>query len=123
MIMSNRQRYVMLCEEQESTPAPTYRDQLALIRIAEALDVSVSVLTGRNRTPKVVQLRQAAMWLLRQTGLSSTAIGRLLNRDHSTVLYGLRIIEGRRCHDGSLADQLDRLSNPALVRDFTRGTS
>lgn len=36
------------------------------------------------------QARWAVMWALRQRGLSTTRIGMVLRRDHSTVLHGLR---------------------------------
>ncbi len=45
-------------------------------------------LLSRRRTAPVALARQVAMHLLRQEGLTSSHIGQLLHRDHSTVLYG-----------------------------------
>jgi len=53
------------------------------------LGVSREALLGRSRVQHIARARQVAMFLLREeAGLSSPEVGRLLNRDHSTVLYG-----------------------------------
>ena len=45
-------------------------------------------LLSRRRTAPVALARQVAMHLLRQEGLTTSHIGQLLHRDHSTVLHG-----------------------------------
>jgi chromosomal replication initiation ATPase DnaA len=45
-------------------------------------------LLSRRRTAPLVLARQVAMHLLRQEGLTSSHIGQILRRDHSTVLHG-----------------------------------
>lgn len=58
---------------------------------AEAAGANVEQLTSWWRAPKqLVHARWAAMTVLHQRGHSAKQIGRLLNRDHSTVIYGLR---------------------------------
>lgn len=51
-------------------------------------------LYGRSRTRRVVAARQAAMLAVRrQTDMSLSEIGRLFDRDHTTVLHGIRRAE------------------------------
>lgn len=45
---------------------------------------------GRRKTPRVADARAHVIFELRRHGPSLTQLGRLLNRDHSTVLYALR---------------------------------
>lgn len=42
----------------------------------------------------VIQARMAVCWLLRQRGLSTPQIGRIIGRDHTTVLYAERVVGG-----------------------------
>ena len=50
----------------------------------------------KSRTRDLVHPRQAAMlWLRNNTNLSLPEIGRLFDRDHTTVLHGIRAAEKR----------------------------
>ncbi len=51
-------------------------------------------LLSRRRTAEVAQARQITMLLLRERGLSYAQVGRLLGRDHATVLHGCARIRG-----------------------------
>ena len=54
------------------------------------------VIKGRSRLLKICESRYYAMYLLRKrTDLTLDEIGKMLNRDHSTALYGVRVIEDR----------------------------
>lgn len=66
----------------------TYVDTIA--QVAAEHRLSKADLTGPCRLRYVCQARWEAMRRLRDKGLPLSAIGRLLNRDHTTVLYGLR---------------------------------
>lgn len=57
-----------------------------------------------------VEARQIVCWLARQlTTLSMPVIGRRLNRDHSTVLHGIAVVNRRREHDAEFAADVDAL--------------
>ena len=59
--------------------------------VARRYNLTASDLTGKRRTPQnVVKARHEAMYELREAGLSFPAIGKLLNRTHATVIYGVR---------------------------------
>lgn len=59
-------------------------------------DVTLADLTGPSRRQRIVDVRQLVMFRLgRETGLSTTQIGKLLNRDHSTVVYAIHKLAGQ----------------------------
>jgi chromosomal replication initiation ATPase DnaA len=64
-------------------------------------DVDLSVLLSRTRLRKIAALRQELMWTLRsvkKNGLprySYSQIGRFLERDHGTVMHGVKTHEKR----------------------------
>ena len=59
---------------------------------AAVLDAGVPMaeIRGRGRDPRTVHARDLVCARLRAAGLSLPTIGRLVGRDHSTVLYALR---------------------------------
>ena len=57
---------------------------------ADFTGVSSAKMIGRGRSQEISKARWLAMWLIREhRGLSTPAIGRIFNRDHTTVLHGL----------------------------------
>lgn len=79
----------------ESTAAPKCRQIIAAVAFIHGL--SVADLSGPSRHRSIAWPRQQAMWLCRaKPGVSLTAIGRFLgDRDHTTVLHGVRQVERR----------------------------
>lgn len=61
-----------------------------LERVARLHDVSIEDITGPSRERHICRARWEAMRAMRDRKLSTIRIGQLLNRDHSTVLHGLR---------------------------------
>lgn len=56
--------------------------------VAETSGFPVEEITGKRRTAALVKARHQAMRQIRaETNLSTSEIGRLFNRDHSTVIY------------------------------------
>lgn len=64
--------------------------------VAKEWQVTVDALIGRDRSKKVAQPRQVAMYLLRkETDWSLPQIGEMLGgRDHTTVMYAIQKISG-----------------------------
>ena len=62
--------------------------------VAREWQTSVEALLGRDRTQKIVEPRQVAMYLLRkETDASLPMIGEVLGgRDHTTVMYAIQKI-------------------------------
>lgn len=68
-----------------------------LQEVAEDHGLTVSDLKGRNKKAAYAWPRQLAMLrIYDETSLSMPQIGRLMgNRDHTTILYGMRAAERR----------------------------
>lgn len=58
--------------------------------VARYRKLSVDDLRGPSRLPHIVRARWEVMAVLRRRGLSMEAIGRLINRNPTTVSHGLR---------------------------------
>ena len=80
----------------------TPRDEkLALIEsVAARYDVTLDQVLSRSRSGRIAAARKAAMmavWM--HYGDSSPVIGRLFNRDHTTVLAAIGMVAKRRSGD------------------------
>ena len=76
--------------------------------VATEFEVPVAAILGRRRTAKIADARMVVYWLAWFAGESYSAIGRRLGRDHSTVIAGVRRINGRMRTDELLLDRVDR---------------
>lgn len=71
---------------------------------AEHFKLNPDALFSKNRMRDINDARQVIMYLSHKlTDLSSTVIGRKLNRQHGTVLHGIKVISDRITVDSSLA--------------------
>ena len=78
---------------------------------ANYFNMTEADLTGVNRTKGVTEARQISMYLIRTlTNLSLPDIGKIFNRNHSTVLVSIRKIESQMEKNPELA---------AVIRDIT----
>ncbi len=75
--------------------------------VADLYEIEPDALLSPNRRDVLTtRARQGLCWLLRQRGLSLTQVGKVVTRDHSTVLHSCQAVEadpGRR----ALLAQLD----------------
>jgi hypothetical protein len=66
-------------------------------RICQALRVSRLEIRSNRRTKEIAFARQAVMyWAVRMTGLSLPEIGRLMGKDHTSVLHGRDVYPAKR---------------------------
>lgn len=64
--------------------------------VARAHKLTMKDLTGGRRSRNIAWARQEAMWHIKEhTKLSLPQIGRMFNRDHTTVLHALRVHKER----------------------------
>ncbi|MGI9148866.1 MAG: chromosomal replication initiator protein DnaA [Chloroflexota bacterium] len=72
-----------------------------LTAVARYFGIKADDLKGKARHKQIVGPRHLAMYLLREDGhLSTPEVGRLLNRDHTTVLHGMKQIAIDIARDG-----------------------
>lgn len=80
--------------------------------IAAQYRVTINDLQSKSRKQAIVFPRQVCMYLARKhTELPLADIGRALNRDHSTVVHGVRAITTKIARDGSTRGQIELLSD------------
>lgn len=76
----------MFREKQNNVPTP----EEIIEETAKYFNFDSADLTGKSRVSPIVNARQIAMYLVKQlTNLSGPEIGKLFNRDNSTVIYSI----------------------------------
>jgi chromosomal replication initiator protein len=86
-------RKALLTDTLPAPPPPT-AVQRVLQLVADHYGLTVTDLVGPSRQRQVMRPRHVAMYLLHEhLGLSYVSIGKLLRRDHSTVIFGVRRIQ------------------------------
>jgi chromosomal replication initiation ATPase DnaA len=86
------------------TPSGHIQIKTIIAAVAEHYRISTSDIISSRRTANVVRPRQVAMYLAKTLTLRSLpAIGRLFDRDNTTVLHAVRKIEGLLKQDSQLA--------------------
>lgn len=81
-----------------------------IVKVAEYYNLSIRRIVGEGRSKWVVQPRQIGMWICRNIlSLSFPDIGRLFERDHSTVMQACDRISALLRSNREFADELDRV--------------
>ncbi len=82
-----------------------YAPELIIDKIADFYNISPEEISGKGKTRNVANARQMAIYLIRKlTSQTLEDIGKLIGRDHSTVLYSIRKMEESLASDPKLAD-------------------
>lgn len=68
---------------------------LAVAEASERTGISAHFIMSGDRRHAVCRARWMVMGIARDAGLSTAAIGRALAMDHTSVMYGLRRLEGK----------------------------
>lgn len=101
----------MVLEDQSPLARPS-RIKPVVTAVARYYGVTVRDIVCSCRTRKLVNPRQVAMYLARElTGQTYPAIGRVMDRDHSTIMSGVRRIAKLRETDPKLAGEIKELTD------------
>lgn len=80
--------------------------------VSGQFNVSIKELQSKSRKKVISFPRQVAMYLARKyTDQSLVEIGKVFNRDHSTVLHAIKVVTNQVVRDASVNAQLELLSN------------
>lgn len=96
-------------------PAPRIHKRVTIAeiqaRVAQQFNVRIAELQTSSRKRRIARPRQVAMYLAhRHTTASLPEIGRRLgNRDHTTVIHGIRQIERLRNIDADLDAEIEAI--------------
>ena len=84
--------------------------------VGKIFGVTPKGLKSKIRTQRVALARQVVMYLLRnENRMSTIEIGEFLNRDHSTVIHGSRMIAARIAKDTAFAMTIAELTGYVRV--------
>lgn len=87
----------------------------AIDQIFKAIDRETGVtreqITGKSRLQQIVYARAIAAWFLRQSGLSYPQIGKVINRQHCTVIYHLRKHDDECTYNREYRKMFDKINN------------
>jgi chromosomal replication initiation ATPase DnaA len=79
----------------EIRPRSTKREEI-LYQVLDETGLTKEQLLGRQKINRIVEARHRLCWrLYRETTMSMTAVGNYLDRDHTSVLNGIRRHEER----------------------------
>lgn len=87
--------------------------------VAEHYEIPVAQILGQGRRTVASEARWFCFWLLRREGMSYGEIGRLMDMDHSSVIYGVRKLDRLRGADVHLNGRL--LSLHRVISPRPRG--
>jgi len=86
--------------------------EAVIIKVASFYGISLQDIKGGARNKAISQARQAAMLLLRQTGLRPDEIGAYFGqRDRTTVAYAIQKASTRANTDSTFQKSLETLQN------------
>lgn len=87
----------------ESDPYIRARVMVLAESIAKQTSISPELQLGRSHLPSIVRARHALMAALWRSGCSTSEVGAILGRDHSTVIMALRKTLGADVYRAELA--------------------
>ena len=109
----NRAMQDILKGSNEYIPTP----EAILSYVSRYYQLEESVVKGPQRARDAVAARQIAMYLIRtMTNLSQDNIGKLFNRDHSTVIHSIAQVEQKMKKDPSFAETVKELKSNITSR-------
>ena len=88
--------------------------------ISQYYKLGVDLIKGKSRKREIVKARFIAIYLIRSdTDFTLSAIGRMFNRDHSTILYSIRIINNTLTlkYDTDISDDLREIKK--IINNLT----
>lgn len=68
---------------------PRQKNLKAIDTIAQQYGYTVEDILGQKRHRHLVFVRNLCVFMLRDKGYSTTEIGRIMHRDHSTIVHAL----------------------------------
>lgn len=83
-----------------------------ILFVEHRLDVPRGSVLARDRHPSIALARQLAAWMLRHHRYpqpSTSEIGKMLGRDHSTIVNALRRIDRKRQAEPRFRELTDRM--------------
>ncbi len=114
------QRIVFIIDEAAMQAEVLHRLTIPIIirRVAEAYGTTSLELKGPCRTAAIVRIRHIAMYLVKEISKKSLPeTGRRFNRDHTSILHGVRKVQHQILKDAAYAQEVAELEARILSRN------
>ena len=94
-------------DDSSFTPVKNISPKKIIDKVAKYYNLKSEDLLGKSRVKSIKSARQVAMYLLsEELGLSTVKIGAEFNKDHTTIMHGIKIIKDGMKLDFSLREQI-----------------
>ena len=94
-------------DEGSFTPVKNISPKKIIDKVAKYYNLKSEDLLGKSRVKSIKSARQVAMYLLsEELGLSTVKIGAEFNKDHTTIMHGIKIIKDGMKLDFNLREQI-----------------
>ena len=106
-----------VADEYFDTAHKTVAADTILSVVEEYYHVSHADIISRKQSKDIAFSRHVAVYLINiMCEMSTTAVGKLVGRDHSTVLNSIKVIEKRKSNEAGFGEELERLKNIILLK-------
>lgn len=107
--------YEVISGMDESSFSPQRRSVTAknvIDKVAKYYSLLPADLLGKSRTKDIKNARQIAMFLMNdELGMSTVKIGAEFNKDHTTIMHGIKVVKKNLKLDFNLREQISELRN------------
>lgn len=94
------------------------KKQVIIDTICEQYETTSDLMASEDRKRESTYPRHLIMYFLfNYAGMDKSHIGRLLNRDHTTVLSGIKTIEKLMATDSLVKDDVEELRRQIFIND------
>lgn len=87
--------------------------------VGETYQVRIEQIFSKQRTQRIVAVRQVLSYMLVVGGMSSVAAGLALRRDHATVLHHVKIVRDRIAKEPQFRTMIQGLMDEVTLRAAT----
>lgn len=77
--------------------------------LANLYDITSADILGKSRKAHISEARMIFIYLMRHLGYSTTYLGELLNRDHTTMIYNTKTFNNRYKYDVMFRKKVDKM--------------
>ena len=77
--------------------------------IANLYDITSADILGKCRKAHISEARMIFIYLMRHLGYSTTYLGELLNRDHTSMIYNTKTFDNRYKYDVMFRKKVDNM--------------
>lgn len=98
----------------DNTESPELMANKIIESISKRYDISVDDIKGKKRTKEIVSARHIAVYVVREvTGMSFPNIAKLFNRDHTTMLSSIDVVEEEMNKNSAYEHEIE-----SIIKEF-----